>query len=94
MHPRDAKLAMGLTASKGKKYAIEQIFPRHFFHTAKAVGFEHTAMEKILSDLCGSVDAVIERVTQQLPAGFPLAISDTILAGLKARSVRLTIGWD
>ena len=27
LHPRDAKLAMGLTATKGKKYAIEQIFP-------------------------------------------------------------------
>ncbi|PPS64945.1 hypothetical protein CRX72_00835 [Pantoea sp. BRM17] len=40
LNRRDARLAMGLTSSKGKKYAIEQIFPRHFFQTAKAVGFE------------------------------------------------------
>ncbi|MFM5341621.1 type II toxin-antitoxin system HipA family toxin [Aeromonas veronii] len=94
LNRRDAKLAMGLASSKGKKYAIEQIFPRHFFQTAKAVGFERSAMEEILTELANSVDDVIERVTQQLPAGFPDAISSTILEGLKARSARLIKGWD
>ncbi|MEE9711276.1 hypothetical protein [Aeromonas caviae] len=51
LHPRDAKLAMGLTATKGKKYAIEQIFPRHFYQTAKTIGFEQVQMEKIISEL-------------------------------------------
>ena len=92
LNRRDAKLAMGLASSKGKKYAIEQIFPRHFFQTAKAVGFERSAMEEILTELANSVDDVIERVTQQLPAGFPDAISSTILEGLKARSARLIKG--
>ncbi len=94
LNRRDAKLAMGLASSKGKKYAIEQIFPRHFFQTAKAVGFERSAMEEILTELANSVDDVIERVTQQLPASFPDAISSTILEGLKARSARLIKGWD
>ena len=94
LNRRDAKLAMGLASSKGKKYAIEQIFPRHFFQTAKAVGFERSAMEEILTELANSVDDVIERVTQQLPAGFPDAISSSILEGLKARSARLIKGWD
>ncbi|WP_421143487.1 type II toxin-antitoxin system HipA family toxin [Aeromonas dhakensis] len=94
LNRRDAKLAMGLASSKGKKYAIEQIFPRHFFQTAKAVGFERSAMEEILTELANSVDDVIKRVTQQLPAGFPDAISSTILEGLKARSARLLKGWD
>ncbi|WEA30245.1 MULTISPECIES: type II toxin-antitoxin system HipA family toxin [Aeromonas] len=94
LNRRDAKLAMGLASSKGKKYAIEQIFPRHFFQTAKAVGFERSAMEEILTELANSVDDVIESVTQQLPAGFPDTISSTILEGLKARSARLIKGWD
>ncbi|WP_429111177.1 type II toxin-antitoxin system HipA family toxin [Aeromonas rivipollensis] len=94
LNRRDAKLAMGLASSKGKKYAIEQIFPRHFFQTAKAVGFERSAMEEILKELADAVDAVIERVTQQLPASFPSTISNAILEGLKARSARLTMGWD
>ena len=51
---------MGLASSKGKKYAIEQIFPRHFFQTAKTVGFERSAMEEILTELANSVDDVIK----------------------------------
>ena len=51
-------------------------------------------MEESLTELANSVDDVIERVTQQLPAGFPDTISSAILEGLKARSARLIKGWD
>lgn len=82
---------MGLKGSHGKKYAIEQIFPRHFLATAKAVGFDKTEMENILQEMSASVDKVIERVTYQLPDDFPIKIRTTILDGLKARSARLTL---
>lgn len=94
IHPRDAKLSMGLTGSKGKKYKIEQIFPRHFFQTAKDVGFDREAMAKILTDFAQTVDTVVINVRGQLPADFPAHISDSILGGLQARSRWLTIGWD
>ncbi|UVC29401.1 type II toxin-antitoxin system HipA family toxin [Pantoea sp. SOD02] len=86
---RDAKLAMGLKGSKGKKYAVEQIFPRHFIETAKAVGFDPAAMQRVLRELSESVDDVIERVCQQLPEDFPPSIQATILDGLKMRATRL-----
>lgn len=35
LNKRELKLAMGLKATKGKKYHCEQIFPRHFLQTAK-----------------------------------------------------------
>ncbi len=89
LHPRDAKLAMGLTATKGKKYAIEQIFPRHFYQTAKAVGFEQAQMERIIGEFTGNLDAVISSVRAQLPATFPTQITDSILNGLSARALRL-----
>lgn len=85
---------MGLASSKRKKYAIEQIFPRHFFQTAKAVGLDRSFIEEILTELANFVDDVNERVTQQFPAGFPDAISSTIPECLKARSARLIKGWD
>ncbi|TNH94064.1 MULTISPECIES: type II toxin-antitoxin system HipA family toxin [Aeromonas] len=88
LHPRDARLAMGLTATKGKKYAIEQIFPRHFYQTAKAVGFEQAQMERIIGEFTGHLDAVISRVRAQLPATFPTQISDSILNGLSIRIQR------
>jgi serine/threonine-protein kinase HipA len=86
---RDAKLAMGLKATKGKKYQITQIFPRHFIQTAKAVGFDVATMTAIISEIANSVDLVIAKVKSQLPKGFPAHISDSILDGLKVRSNRL-----
>ncbi|MFC3393858.1 type II toxin-antitoxin system HipA family toxin [Brenneria rubrifaciens] len=91
---RDAKLAMGLTGSRGKKYAIEQIFPRHFFQTAKAVGFARESMENILAEFAQSMDAVVVKIRNQLPAGFPAPIRDAILNGMQAKARRLTIGWN
>ncbi len=42
---REAKLSIRLAGGKGKKYAAEWIFPRHFLKTVKAVGFERSSME-------------------------------------------------
>ncbi|MFE8116313.1 type II toxin-antitoxin system HipA family toxin [Brenneria goodwinii] len=94
LHPRDAKLAMGLIGSKGKKYKIEQIFPRHFFQTAKVVGLARESMANILTEFSERVDAVAANVRRQLPIDFPTHISDSILGGLQARSKRLTSGLD
>ncbi|MFB1117177.1 type II toxin-antitoxin system HipA family toxin [Dickeya dadantii] len=91
---RDAKLAMGLAGTRGKKYHIEKIFPRHFFQTAKAVGFARESMERILTEFSQTVDSVIVSVRNQLPADFPTPIRDAILGGLQTRSRRLTTGWE
>ena len=91
---REARLAMGLTGSRAKKYAIEQIFPRHFFQTALAVGFAKSSMENILTEFAQSVDTVVMNIKNQLPIDFPVAISDAILDGMQARTRRLMIGWE
>ncbi|WOA53789.1 type II toxin-antitoxin system HipA family toxin [Dickeya solani] len=91
---REAKLAMGLTGSKGKKYAIEQIFPRHFFQTAQAVGFARESMERILTEFAQSMDAVMVNIRNQLPIDFPAPIRDAILEGMQARARRLMTGWE
>ncbi|KFX16045.1 hypothetical protein [Pectobacterium betavasculorum] len=85
---------MGLTGSKGKKYAIEQIFPRHFFQTAQAVGFSRESMESILIEFAQSMDTVVMNVRNQLPADFPVSICDSILEGMQARARRLMAGWE
>lgn len=90
---KEAKLAIGLAGSRGKKYAIEQIFPRHFFQTAQAVGFARESMENILTEFAQSKDAVVEKVRSQLPADFPASICDAIIEGMQARARRLMTGW-
>lgn len=86
---RNAKLAMGLKATKGKEYRIAQIFPRHFIQTAKAIGYDTDAMAYIMSELADVVDSVVTKVKSQLPIDFPVHIRDSILDGLEARANRL-----
>lgn len=87
INPRDAKLAMGLKGTKGIKYNVEQIFPRHFFATAKAVGFDRTEMEKILIGFDEQMESVITKVREPLPTNFPEPIANSILSGLYHKAI-------
>ncbi len=57
IHISDLKLAMGLNASKGKKTAIDKIYPRHFLATAKVLRFPEVQMHEILSDFARMIPA-------------------------------------
>lgn len=97
LNPREAKLAMslkGTKGTKGNKDKIEQIFPRHFFATAKAVGFDRTEMERIFIEFDEQMESVITKVRDQLPADFPEHIANSILSGLQSKATRLKKGWD
>ncbi|MCV5737530.1 HipA domain-containing protein, partial [Escherichia coli] len=43
---RQLKLAMGLRSSRGKKYEINKIYPRHFLATTQHVRFEQDIMQE------------------------------------------------
>jgi serine/threonine-protein kinase HipA len=86
---RDAKLAMGLKATKGKKYHITKIFPKHFLNTAKDVGFDTEMMTSLMTQVINDLDSVITRVEGQLKKDFPLHIKDLIFEGIKNRAKRL-----
>ena len=86
---RDAKLAMGLKATKGKQYKLNQIQVRHFFRTAKDVGFSIDEMQHLLVEMADSIDNVIKRVREELPENFPEHISESILNGLQHQTRKL-----
>ncbi len=75
---RSLKLAMGLTATKGKKYQIDKIYTRHFLDTAKSVGFSQDRMQEILDELAIELPKAIERLSNKLPENFPESISSPI----------------
>ncbi|WP_312242429.1 type II toxin-antitoxin system HipA family toxin [Pantoea sp.] len=75
---RELKLAMGLKATKGKKYEIDKIFPRHFIETAKSARFAPEQMQQIFAFFAAEFPGAIERVRQTLPVGFPQRIADAI----------------
>lgn len=75
---RKLKLAMGLKATKGKKYEISKILPRHFLETAKAVSFNQDSMQEIIDEMKQSLPKAMLHVKTTLPEGFPEQIVDSI----------------
>lgn len=79
---RQVKLAMGLKATKGKKYHINKIYPRYFIETAKQVGFETAKMDTILSEIKASTEQIIIDIQARLPVNFPKNITESIFSGM------------
>ena len=75
---RKLKLSMGLKATKGKKYEIYKVLPRHFLDTAKAVNFSQEAMQEILNEMKEALPQAILKVSTELPEDFPKHIADSI----------------
>lgn len=75
---RKLKLSMGLKATKGKKYEISKILPRHFLDTAKAVNFSQDTMQEIIDEMKGALPDAISKVSAALPEDSPNHVSDSI----------------
>lgn len=75
---RKLKLAMGIKATRGKKYEINKIYARHFLDTATSVGFSKENMQQILDDIQVELPQAIERLKARLPGSFPEEVSTAI----------------
>lgn len=80
-----AILAMGLNASKGKKTAIDKIYPRHFLATAKVLKFPEVQMHEILSDFARMIPAALDNVKTSLPTDFP----ENVVTAVETNVLRL-----
>ncbi len=90
---QDLKMAMSLSATgKGKKYAWQQIYPRHFLATARKCGFSEVRMGELLKEFYDKTPQVLSAARQQLPDHFPAHISDAIFTGLAQAARRLGSG--
>ena len=89
LHEKDLRLAMSLKGSKGRKTECWLMGPKHFFNTAGEVGFPLSSMERILHEMGSMTADVINKVTGELPAGFPSFIAEPIFEGMHRYSQRL-----
>ncbi|MBO0180414.1 type II toxin-antitoxin system HipA family toxin, partial [Vibrio parahaemolyticus] len=85
------KLAMGLRASRGKKYEINKIYPRHFLATAQHVRFEQEIMQEILDTMKTELPEAIDRLNTRLPNDFPEHISSPIFDNALKMLKRLSL---
>lgn len=79
------RLTMGLNASKGKKTAIDKIYPRHFLATAKVLKFPEVQMHEILSDFARMIPAALDNVKTSLPTDFP----ENVVTAVETNVLRL-----
>ncbi len=84
---KNAKLAMAVSG-KNRHYHLANIMRRHFNATAARCGWGESA-EDIISDLLAKVDAAIDTVANQLPAGFPEDVAAAIFEGMRTQAKRL-----
>lgn len=78
------KLKMAMCVKgKNNHYGWNTIQLRHWITTAERCQFSTTLMEKIIAEICDSVENVISKVSQNLPANFPNTISEPIFSGMR-----------
>lgn len=86
---RTFKLAMSV--GRNRHYAVDDIVPRHFMQTAERAGIGRPMMAALFEDVAAGVATAVEAVTDALPAGFPPALVESVIAALKRRA-RLLAG--
>lgn len=89
IHISDLKLAMGLTATRGRKNAIDKIHPRHFMATAKAVKFPEDRMREIMQSFADHVPLALNEVMDSLPEGFSDKVATSITSNVCRLHARL-----
>ena len=78
-------------AGRNKHYYWDEILKRHWLSTSRTVRFPDGEFDEIVHELLDSMEDVISRVTAQLPAGFPEALAEAVLNGMrygKAKTLR------
>src|SRR3954453_6027201 len=77
------KLAMSV--GKSRHYAISEILPRHFIQTAEIAGVGAGLVRSIFKDLAENAERVIGAAIDELPDGFPEAMTNSIRTAMSHR---------
>lgn len=83
----NARLAMSIRG-KNKHYLMKDIQRRHFNETAARCGLGETA-EPVITEILAATPKVISSIPNEVPAGFPQHVLDTVLKGLADSAKRL-----
>ncbi|MBN9689730.1 MAG: type II toxin-antitoxin system HipA family toxin [Verrucomicrobia bacterium] len=84
--PQKLKMAMAVEG-KNRHYLWESIHAQHWIETARRSGVAD--MPALLAEIVDRTPMVIAKVQNALPKGFPVAVADAVMAGLRAAGERL-----
>jgi serine/threonine-protein kinase HipA len=83
------KMRLAMSAGDHRHYIIDTIMPRHFVQSVERAGVPGSVVIEQLKELGDLAPGSIERVTQSLPAGFPIDIQASIVRGIRQRLMLL-----
>ncbi|KXU83991.1 toxin HipA [Paraburkholderia monticola] len=76
------KLAMAVRG-KNVHYLLNQIQRRHWVAEGQRVGFAAADVDTLIDELTARTETVIDTVSSQLPADFPLDVADAVFDGMR-----------
>ncbi len=82
LDPHKVRMAMAVWG-KSRHYVWKNIHRKHFMMTGVACGLNSSICSDIIDDLLSRTPDVIDRVSAELPAGFPPQVAEAIFEGVK-----------
>ena len=84
-HLLKKKAKMAMAVGTNRHYVVDEIFPRHFFQTAKLSGISHILLRNIMDKIVDTYQENLDRVISSLPDDFPQSILNSVMNGIKKR---------
>ena len=82
---RRNNMKLALAVGDNRHYVVYEIMPRHFVQTAAKSGIPASLVQTIFDELLEAEQAAITKVMNDLPAGFPQELAESIVGGMRAR---------
>jgi serine/threonine-protein kinase HipA len=82
-------MKLALAVGDNNHYVVDTILPWHFIQTGETAGIPAATTQDILRELQARVPAALEVTRQELPAGFPDAVINSVYNGILNRLRRI-----
>ncbi len=79
------QFTLAMSVGKSRHYAMSEILPRHFIQTAEIAGVGADMVRSIFKDLAENAEQAIAAAIDELPDGFPEAMTNSIRAAMSHR---------
>jgi serine/threonine-protein kinase HipA len=88
---RRNQMRLAMSVGNNRHYRVNDVLPRHYEQSATEAGVHQKVVKSIWKELAEEAPTAIERVREDLPHDFPVAISNSILGGVEQRIRRIQI---
>lgn len=82
---RHNQFRLAMAVGDNRHYIMKTIAPRHFIQTAQRAGIGEEVVVSIFDELRKTAEKAIDHEAAKLPKGYPVAVAESIITGMKRR---------